>query len=100
MTQPIKLGRVLIMVYSNKNEFLLKVEEKLSEIKGSMDKVKADMENAADDEKAKLADTMEDLKDRYEEGAKRLEEFKQAPDVIWAGLEEELEAFWNKMTGK
>ncbi len=88
------------MVYSDKNEFLQKLEEKLGEVKASMDKVQSDMENAADEEKAKLNDKMEELKETYELGTKRLKEFKETPDAIWGGLREEAEEFWKKMTGE
>ena len=88
------------MVYSDKNEFLQKLEEKLGEMKASMDKVQSDMEDATDEEKAKLNEKMEELKETYELGTKRLEEFKETPDAIWGGLRDEVDAFWKKLTGE
>ena len=86
------------MEHSNKNEFLQKLEAKLAEIKGSIDNLKADMESAAEDQKAKINEKMEDLQEKHEEGTKRQKEFQEAPDVIWIGMQEDVEAFWKRLT--
>jgi len=93
------LERVLIMIYSEiREDFLEKLEKRLEEIKVEVEKMKADMEDAAEDRKAEMSEKIEMLQEKHEFATRRMEEFKEVPEVIWGGMMDEVEEFWQKIT--
>jgi predicted nuclease with TOPRIM domain len=83
---------------ADKNEFLRRVEEQLSEIHMSIHALKKKVENASAPEKPDLARRLDSLQQRYRFGVERLQELTETSDHVWEGLQDELELFWTQLT--
>ncbi len=83
---------------SDKHEFLKKVEERLQDMQASINILKLKLSNAPAEEKPDLAKKLEKTEIRYLEGVKRLEDLNEVSDLIWDGLQDELEIFWEQLS--
>jgi hypothetical protein len=88
----------VLPMMADKNEFLLRVDGQLNEMRLSIHALRKRLENAAPDEKPDLAHRLDSLEKRYRFGVERYQELNETSDHVWDGLQDELELFWKQLT--